>query len=123
MQKATRHARHYVGLESEINLGKSPSYGVKTTDKGVGSENMSGKLQYGTAEYRTKAQQEVDEAIAIRQALRDKKVKRGKDRTRKKISAIKRSYKLGQLTAEERDAAINKVILKQINIETQHGNH
>ena len=109
MQKATRHARHYVGMDSEINVGKSPTYGTTAKNKGPGSTNTSGELLHGQKERRELYAQEVDDAIKIRQELRQKKAERGERRTQKRIEAVKERYRKGAISAKERDEIITRI--------------
>lgn len=119
MQKANRRARHYVGRNSEINISKSRSYGIATDDKGIGSTNMSGSLKVGEKKRRENYVNEVNEAHAIRQSLRDKKKERGRKRAQNKINAVHERYKRGLITKEERDKAIFAIRLKNKQAEAK----
>lgn len=123
MPKATRNARHYVGKTSEINVGKNNYYGIHEKDYGVGSENMSGALKRLPKEEqkeRAKRAKEIEEAEAIRRALRRKKKERGKKRTEQRIASVNSRYERGEITAEQRDSKISEIRAKHREAELRN---
>lgn len=124
MPKTDRKARHYVGNTSEINLGKNNYYGLHEKNHGPGSENKSGalkKLSIDEQTRRNKNENEIAEAVAIRESLRSKKKDRGRKRAEKRISNVIARCNRGEISIEQRDYLISEIKRKNREAELRNG--
>ena len=86
VSKAGRHARHYTGNLSEINVGKAPFYGTFEPSGGPGSANSSGELKRSASDDGLEAKREAEAAAArhIVKRMRKKKAEARKRRAEAK---------------------------------------